>query len=171
MHKLYEATIDDSCVIASLIRRAFHRQAEILRIRSSECPNYAGFDSSARVHDRFGQGYRVLRVDSEDRLVGVVTFRPAPDHPSRGEITRLAVLPEFRGTGFGALLMKAAEDALGCAGVNTIEISIVAEFGRLQAYYESLGYVPTRKRRFSTLPFEVQFLEKSIARSSQTRNM
>lgn len=162
MPRLREATIDDSCVIASLIRQAFHRQVEILQIQRSEYPNYVGFDSAARVRDRFRQGYRMLLVYFNDRPVGTVAFRAVQNDRSRGEITRLAVLPKFRGADIGIILMNAAEEALCCADVTTVEISIVAQFGSLRAYYESMGYVSTVLRHFSTLPFEVQFLEKSI---------
>jgi GNAT superfamily N-acetyltransferase len=158
---LREATIDDARTIASLIRRSFSRQVDILEIRRSECPEYVGFETAEAVRGRMRRGGRVLVAELAGRLVGTVTYSLAGKSP-KGDIGRLAVLPEHRGRGLGRVLMGAAEAALGQMGVVVVEVSIVAKFHRLRSYYETLGYTATRRQRFDALPFEVLFMEKRI---------
>ena len=158
--KLREATVDDARSIASIIRRSFRRQVDILELERSECPEYVGFETADRVRRRMQQGSHVLVADLAGQLIGTVTFSRAVPNSPKGEIARLAVLPEHRGTGLGRVLMDAAEAGLGQAGVSVAEIGIVATFHRLRSYYEALGYAPTRLQHFEALPFEVQFMEK-----------
>ena len=108
------------------------------------------------------QGNHVLVADLAGRLIGTVAFGWVVRDSPKGEIARLAVLPTYRGTGLGRVLMGAAEAALGQIGVTMVEISIVAKFDRLRSYYEALGYTTTRLRRFDALPFDVLFMEKRI---------
>jgi GNAT superfamily N-acetyltransferase len=134
----------------------------ILGIRRSEHPDYVGFETAERVRRRLEKGGRVLVADLQGRSIGTVTFRIDVHEPSKGEIARLAVLPAFRGTGIGRVLMGAAESALGQADATVAEVSIVANFDRLRSYYEAMGYARTRQQRFAALPFDVLFLEKRI---------
>lgn len=69
----------------------------------------------------------------------------------------MAVIPEFRGFGYGNLLMDYTEMRLEEQGVKLIELSIVAKFEKLQRFYERLGYIPKDKKSFPSLPFEVLF--------------
>jgi predicted N-acetyltransferase YhbS len=160
--ELREATSDDARTIASLIRRSFRKQVEILELRRSVCPEYVGFETAERVRRRIHRGDHVLVAHLAGQMVGTVAFGGAVRKSREGEIARLAVLPAYRGSGLGQVLMGAAETALGKSGATVAEISIVAKFHRLRSYYETLGYTPTRLRRFDTLPFDVLFMEKRI---------
>ena len=160
---VHEATTEDARTIASLIRRSFRRQVEILQLRRSECPEYVGFETADRVRRRMQRGDHVLVADLAGRLVGTVAFGGVAGDSPKGEIARLAVLPPYRGKGLGQVLMQAAETALGQFGATVAEVGIVAKFDRLRSYYEALGYTITRRQRFDALPFEVLFMEKRIA--------
>jgi GNAT superfamily N-acetyltransferase len=160
---LHEATTDDARAIASLIRRAFRRQVELLQLRRSDCPEYVGFETADRVRRRMERGDHVLMADLAGRVVGTVTYSGAVGDSRKGEIARLAVLPQYRGKGLGKSMMEAAETALRQFGATVAEIGLVAKFGRLRTYYEALGYTTTRLQRFDALPFEVLFMEKRIA--------
>ena len=68
---------------------------------------------------------------------------------------RLAVLPPHRGNDYGRELMTRAEDQLTAAGAIVVKVSIVAQFRRLQSYYEDLGYSARDLTRVPSLPFEL----------------
>ncbi|MFN3649102.1 MAG: GNAT family N-acetyltransferase [Armatimonadota bacterium] len=61
--------------------------------------------------------------------------------PRRGlaKLGRIALLPEFRGRGWGALLMRALEQYAGSLGVT--ELALDAQVCAVP-FYERLGYVP-----------------------------
>ena len=81
------------------------------------------------------------------------------------EVLRLGVVPGYRGRGLGVELMVYAENYLTKRGAASIELSIVADFLRLQGFYERLGYVASGARSVENLPFQVMSLEKHTARS------
>lgn len=165
---LHEATGDDAREIASIVRRAFRKQAQTLGIRGSEHPAYAGFETAVRVRSRLADGARIVVARVDDRAVGTVTWRLDSGSPAKGEITRLAVLPSVRGGGIGRALMESAESALFQTGAAVAEVSVVATFDRLRAYYETMGYISTRRCRFNHLPFDVLFMEKQCPRRDAT---
>lgn len=160
---VHEATTADARAIASLIRRSFRRQVDLLELRRADCPEYVGFETADRVRRRMQRGDHVLVANLAGRLVGTVTFSGVVGDLRKGEIARLAVLPRYRGNGLGKSMMETAETALRQVGATVAEISLVAKFGRLRSYYEALGYTTTRLQRFDALPFEVLFMEKRIA--------
>ena len=164
--ELREATIDDSRAIASLIRRSFRQQVDLLKLRPSECPEYVGFETASRVRRRMQVGNHVLVATLAGKPIGTVAFGQVLRDSLRGEITRLAVLPSHRGIGLGRILMGAAEASLARAGAKIAQISIVAKFDSLRLYYESLGYTKTKLLRFDALPFDVLFMEKRFPEES-----
>lgn len=157
------ATRSDSKTVASLIRRSFLNQAKELGLKRSEYPNYVAFDTAEKVRERVERGARVTVAHLGERAVGTVTSRVTRDRRETGEITRLGVLPRYRGNSFGSILIAHAEDQLRLAGMRAVELSIVSRFEGLRSYYEQLGYIATVTKRFETLPFEVLFLEKSLS--------
>ena len=75
---------------------------------------------------------------------------------------RLAILPAYRRNGYGQELMAYAENQLSMAGALVARLSIVAQFGRLEAYYEQHGYAVVEVGRVASLPFELTFMEKRL---------
>jgi ribosomal protein S18 acetylase RimI-like enzyme len=105
---------------------------------------------------------RVVLAYLEDKPIGTIRFSIDLKDSQIGHINRLAVLPSCRGKEYGEQLMNFAEVNLIELGVKLIKIDIVAEFKKLQEYYERLGYSEVIKEGFQTLPFEVLFLRKNI---------
>lgn len=80
--------------------------------------------------------------------------------PRRHEqcVAHLGVLPEFRGKGIGALLVRHIVDEGRRAGKKTAVLDVSVENPRAQALYERLGFVVTReyestlRNRFAAVP-------------------
>ncbi|GBF35079.1 GCN5-related N-acetyltransferase [Desulfocucumis palustris] len=162
MLRLEQAGADFSEIISELIMESFSQQAKILGITEKEYPNFVAFETPGKVSRRIKRGERVVLGYLLEKPVGTVSYKMDDNAPAKGYIKRLAVLPEFRGKGYGALLLDYAERRLLECGANRVEISIVAQFRRLMEYYRSLGYRPVEVKVFNTLPFEVLYLEKTI---------
>ncbi len=150
-------------IISELIMKSFSQQAGILGITEKEYPNFVAFETPERVRNRISRGDRVVLGYLLENIAGTVSYKIDDNVPAKGYVKRLAVLPEFRGKGYGARLMDYAEKKLSEYGVTRVEISIVARFQRLMEYYRSLGYIPVEVKVFNTLPFEVLYLEKTIS--------
>ena len=91
---------------------------------------------------------QVVLTHLNDIAIGKVSFNLSSEKSKKGEIKRLAVLPRYRGNGYGRILMEYAEDRLREQRARVIEISIVAQFENLRLYYESLGYSASESKRF-----------------------
>ena len=59
----------------------------------------------------------------------------------RGWVYYVAVDPDHRGKGFGRAMMNAAEDWLRKAGMAKLQLLVRSENTKVQAFYESIGYV------------------------------
>lgn len=108
-------------------------------------------------------GVHVALACRDDESVGTVSCSPGVQDPGSGDIMRLAVLPSDRGHGYGRLLMGYAEAQLMVSGVSVARLSIVARFERLREYYQEQGDAVTEVRHVASLPFELMFMEKTLA--------
>lgn len=156
------AVLAEAGVVASLIRRSFVAQVEVLGIRESEYPNYVGFETTDGVQRRMAAGFHVALACQGEKSIGTVSWSPDAHIAASGDIMRLAVLPSARGSGYGRRLMGHAEEQLTMRGASVARLTIVAQFERLRKYYEGQGYAVTEIRRVSSLPFELMFMEKSL---------
>ena len=116
--------------------------------------------------------HRLLVWGRPGRVFGYVDTGPArPDHepgpppedgsPEVGEVFELYVDPVVQGRGGGARLLDAARAALGDAGFERLELSVVATNLAAQAFYRGQGWAPTGRVEavdLGTLAFdEVRF--------------
>ncbi|CAN5250014.1 GNAT family acetyltransferase [soil metagenome] len=73
-----------------------------------------------------------------DGVVAGTTMAGYDGH--RGWLYSVAVRPAQRRSGIGAALVEAAEAALAARGCLKINLQILAENGKVAAFYEALGY-------------------------------
>ena len=159
MLQITPADPGDAELVASLVRESFRKQAEILGISGVLHPNYVAFETEGGVRRRMASGTHVALARLAHEVVGTISCFMHNDG-RRGEVQRLGVVPAYRGRGLGLELMAYAENYLMKRGAATIELGVVADFLRLQGYYERLGYVVTSTRPVENLPFQVTYLEK-----------
>ncbi len=162
MLTIMEVTPDFAPVIAAIIRTSFQAQAQLLQLDEVSCPRYVAFETTERIQAAARRGERLAVAFSKGTALGTVRYHHDSQVAERGFISRLAVLPEFRGNGYGEKLLRFAEARLQALKVNEIEIAIVAEFTKLQHFYERLGYQPRQVQTFSGLPFAVLIMTKRL---------
>jgi len=98
-----------------------------------------GRDSRDAIERQLATGIQtILGLKIDRQLIGVVVTT----HDSRkGWINRLAIAPEFRRQGFGAELIKAAEEQLHKQGMTVIAALIESENDPSYQLFRKAGYV------------------------------
>jgi GNAT superfamily N-acetyltransferase len=162
MLKFTTAVDADSPLVASLIQRCFQQQAQALAISEIDYPSYVAFETEVGVRRRIASGIHVALAYLGEEPIGTVSCALQRDAARPSEIMRLGVLPGHRGAGYGRELMQYAEGHLVAVGALVAEVSIVAKFDRLRAYYEDLGYSVWDSRQVPSLPFELLFMQKTL---------
>ena len=82
----------------------------------------------------------LVAAEVEGTLAGCVLYRAEPDQIYLG---RLAVLPEFRGRGIGAALVRFVEQRAGELGMKRVRLGVRIVLRELQSWYQRQGYVIT----------------------------
>lgn len=162
MLRIRTAVESEAAVVVSIIRRAFLEQVERLGLREAEHPNYVGFETEPRVLSRMAAGGHAALAERGDESIGTVSWALGGEDATSGDIMRLAVLPPYRRSGHGRELMAHAEAQLMAAGASVARLSIVAQFRRLEEYYQQMGYAVVSMRRVPSLPFELSYMEKQL---------
>ncbi len=150
--------------VLQVTRTAFAAQALQLRITRESNPHHGAFETLDDLRERMNNGEQPVLAYLDQRLVGSVRFRIASHDPLEGHISRLAVLPEFRGRQFGVELMQFAEKQLRKRGATRSLLGIVEVFDRLRVFYESLGYAEVERRQREHLPFGVIIMRKDLGK-------
>jgi len=76
---------------------------------------------------------------------------------------RLAVIPQFRHHGYGAMLVRFVLDYVKKQGGAKVGLGMIDGHTVLKEWYKSLGFVQTGTKQFEHLPFLVCFMEKVIS--------
>jgi GNAT superfamily N-acetyltransferase len=158
MMKIRKAGIEESRTVSQIIQISFQKQAEILNIRESECPQYVAFEKEMDTKSRI-QATDVKLMLMSEIPIGTIGLQI---NGEEGIVERLAILPDYRGKSYGEILLRHGENELKSKGCKSMHLSIVASFEKLRRYYEKLGYQSKDTVRYDFLPFEVLNMNKIL---------
>ncbi len=77
-------------------------------------------------------------------------------------VERLAVLPDFRHSGYGGKLVDFAVQRARAGGASRLTLSTVDELSVLKDWYRQTGFVETHTQKFPHMLFTVCFMEKDL---------
>jgi ribosomal protein S18 acetylase RimI-like enzyme len=140
------ATVDDIPLLVDLINRAYVAEAEFVRgLRTDRLDMHAKISTP-------NTWFLVIdgpEVDGKMSLAGCVCV---DCDGTRGHVGLLSVNPDIQGRGFGARLLRAAEEHCGqmmCCPI--IELDVVSLRTELFGFYEHMGFTRTGE-----MPFPVE---------------
>lgn len=145
---------------AEVIRVSFATVAEEFNIDVENCPAHPSFITTDKLDKMVQRGVRIFGLFMDERMVGCVALETS--RCNLCNLEKLAVLPDYRHTGLGRLLVDHIFAEATKAGVATISIATVDEHTVLKRWYEAYGFKVTKIEHFPHLPFKVCFMELSV---------
>lgn len=145
---------------AEVIRQSFMTVAKDFGLNKENCPTNGAFIQKERLIFEKEKGQRMYGLRSGDKIIGYVQLEKNSD--DLYFLQKLAVLPDYRHSGFGRILLDYAKKLVTDWGGKRISISIIEENTVLRNWYLNYGFIHTGIRKFDHLPFTVGFMEIEI---------
>ncbi|MBN2298905.1 MAG: GNAT family N-acetyltransferase [Deltaproteobacteria bacterium] len=155
-----DAQIEDSLLLAGLIRTSFQDVARRFSLTEENAPRHPSNCTQEWVTSALERGVRHYVLETGEAACGCVALEQISNEVCYLE--RLCVLPGFRGQGFGSNLVNHVIDAGRGLKAHRLEIGIIAADTHLRNWYEHLGFTQTHTALFAHLPFEVAFMELEL---------
>ena len=153
----------DARLLAQLIAEANRDVALRFGLTVDNCPKHPSFCTEAWIQADWQRDVRYFILEREGVPIGCVALED-PQTGGGAYLNRLAVLPDSRSQGAGAMLVRHVLAQAGAAGLKTLSIGIIAALTELKQWYEGLGFRETETRSFPHLPFAVSYMACEIGR-------
>jgi ribosomal protein S18 acetylase RimI-like enzyme len=113
-------------------------------------------------HDYFrpGSGFWLAQSQSESQVAGCIALRPLRTREQAGEIKRLYVRPEFRGSGAALALLVALEQYAQASGYEWLYLDSKDDLKAALRFYDRHGYEPCE--RYNRNQQATVFLRKAL---------
>jgi ribosomal protein S18 acetylase RimI-like enzyme len=129
----------DYIPITRLLRDSFIGIAEEMGFTEENCPNHVAFITQERVLEQLGSDMAYcFGIRDDGKWIGFVAVA---QYGESYEITRLAVMPEYRHKGYGRALMDRACDKARELGLESIGLGMLYDNVVLKQWYEAQGFV------------------------------
>jgi len=110
--------------------------------------------------DYFGPGAGLWLAQAATQLVGCIALRPLREREQAGEIKRLYVRPEFRGSGAALALLVALEQYAQASGYEWLYLDSKDDLKAALRFYDRHGYEPCE--RYNQNQQATVFLRKAL---------
>jgi len=160
-YEIKDAGSNEVELLASIIRQAFQDVAERMGLTPENAPTHPSNCTPEWIRGDLAKGlfYYLLEIDCTP--CGCVALELAAE-PDVGYMERLALLPAFRGKGYGKALARHALEKARLRGCSLVSIGIIAEDLSLKSWYAHLGFIEQKTLKLRHLPFEVLFMTKTL---------
>jgi ribosomal protein S18 acetylase RimI-like enzyme len=113
-------------------------------------------------HDYFrpGSGFWLAQSQSGNQVAGCIALRPLHAREQAGEIKRLYVRPEFRGSGAALALLVALEQYAEASGYEWLYLDSKDDLKAALRFYDRHGYEPCE--RYNRNQQATVFLRKAL---------
>jgi len=144
-----------------VLQASFGTVAEEFHLTRENAPTNPAFITLPALQESIARGLLMFGLFRDGELIGCVGIEDAKKN-NLFFIERLAVLPQFRHSGYGKKLMDFAFATIKERNGKKVSIGIINENTVLKEWYQKLGFSPVAVKQFAHLPFTVAFLEKGL---------
>jgi GNAT superfamily N-acetyltransferase len=118
-------------------------------------------DAAKFAEEYFADGAGVWLAEEADRVVGCIALRKLAGREGCGEIKRLYVRAESRGSGVADLLLQALEEYAKAFGYEWLYLDTAANMKAAARFYEKKGF--ERCERYNQNPQAAIFMRMTIS--------
>ena len=154
--QLCRATPQESATCAAVIRAAFLEIAERFHLNVRNCPTHPSNCTPEWVKEAMAKGVEYYLLTQYQQAIGCVALLKANRDVFYME--RLSVLPEFRGRGYGRMLVDFCIEQALQRGAKRLEAGLNAEQTELVEWYRHMGFRFKQRARLHHLPYSLAFL-------------
>ena len=140
-----------------VIQKSFRTVAEEFSLTMDNCPKHTSFMPIYFLPTQMDWGWHMFGLIHEGKPIGYMSL--SKEGETVYELHNLAVLPEYRHSGFGKQLLDHAKETVKSLNGDVIKIGIIEESTILKNWYISHGFVHTGIKKFDHLPFTSGYLE------------
>jgi ribosomal protein S18 acetylase RimI-like enzyme len=142
---------------AEIIRRSFATVAQEFGWTKDNCPGHTSFITDERLASKIKNGYYPFGYFTNGKLIGFASLTDLGGNTY--EMNDVAILPEYRHSGYGRSLLDFCKEKVCELGGIKIIISIIEENAALKGWYTVNGFNHTGTKQFDHLPFTVGYME------------
>ena len=145
---------------AAVIRDSFRSVAEELGLTRENIPNHPSFMTPEELKGLIDRGIKFFGLFLEGRQIGSVAVEEADDGVYF--LQKLAVLPEYRKSGYGRELVNFVIDYVKNNGCKKLALGIWDIQAGLKEWYRQLGFKVNSTRDIEHLPLTVCLMDMEI---------
>ncbi|MDR1612958.1 MAG: GNAT family N-acetyltransferase [Planctomycetota bacterium] len=145
---------------AATVRESFGTVAAGFGLTRENCPTNGAFTREAHLEDDHRNGDLMYGLYVGGVQAGFAELRRGD--PTHFHLRKLAVRPADRHRGFGTRLLEFVCDAARELGGKKISLGIIEKNAVLKEWYIRNGFIHTGTREYSSLPFIVGLMERSL---------
>lgn len=157
---IIEAGVDDSRLLADIIRRSFTDVAVRFGLTPENAPTHPSNCRPEWVESAMEKGVHYWLLYVNDEPSGCAALEEADSET--GYLERLAVLPDVRRSGLGGVLVDYVFKIALKIGLKRLEIGIIADQLELERFYLNRGFREKGRKTFPHLPFDVLFMSAEL---------
>jgi len=145
---------------AEIVRTAFLTVAKEFNYTKENAPGNPAFIQTHDLEELYKKGIELFGFFCDEKQIGFIAIEKVND--SLFFMKRLAVQPDFRGSGIGKEIMDFVFTYVSEHGGKTIGIAVINENNVLKNWYLNYGFKEIEVKKYEKLLYEICFMEKEV---------
>ncbi len=158
--EIRQATVSDTRLLTGIIKKSYQDVAMRFKLTRENCPKHPSNCTDEWIEKDFIRGVSYYLLTRNDTPLGCGGIEQADKDICYLE--RLCVLPQYRGKGYGGMLVEHIFNRARALNARMLSIGIIARQEELKTWYEKFGFVEEQTKSFAHLPFDVTIMKALV---------